>query len=282
MIPRNPPAPSPVQHPLALASAPRAVSAIPEHRSLRCHHRDDVRVLRQARVGQDDHTHGDAAGARDAAPSWPPVAMMRPGRAHAQPGVEHCQTPEVSFAKASIDRLKPLTTHQGQYNSILLQRRFEETSLMGLCSMRLQAYKEYNARAVELGRSRGHFLVDLCRPGHMTACLRTFQETIHCNDDNWDAHFGAFAAPASVQLRGLQCIDARRRLLHASCGSSACRWAEGTAGMPTATRRSSRVTAMLSLIISPLSRTHEHGRLTMAGSCETCLDVVQPMRGQWR
>ena len=49
----------------------------------------------------------------------------------------------------------------------------------------------YNARAVELGRSRGHFLVDLCRPGHMTACLRTFQETIHCNDDNWDAHFGA-------------------------------------------------------------------------------------------
>ncbi len=55
----------------------------------------------------------------------------------------------------------------------------------------LQAYRVYNARAVELGRSRGHFLVDLCRPGHMTACLRTFQETIHCNDDNWDAHFGA-------------------------------------------------------------------------------------------
>ena len=46
---------------------------------------------------------------------------------------------------------------------------------------------------MELGRSRGHFLVDLCRPGHMTACLRTFQETIHCNDDNWDAHFGVWS-----------------------------------------------------------------------------------------
>ena len=33
--------------------------------------------------------------------------------------------------------------------------------------------------------------VDLCRPGHMTACLRNFQETIKSNDDNWDAYFGA-------------------------------------------------------------------------------------------
>ena len=72
-----------------------------------------------------------------------------------------------------------------------------------MAALLLQAYRTYNARAVELGRSRGHFLVDLCRPGHMTACLRTFQETIHCNDDNWDAHFGAPAdcctsLPASV------------------------------------------------------------------------------------
>jgi len=63
----------------------------------------------------------------------------------------------------------------------------------------LQAYRTYNEIAVELGRSRGHFLVDLCRPGHMTACLRTFQETIHCNDDNWDAHFGAL--PSTVAAR---------------------------------------------------------------------------------
>eukprot|EP00208_Stichococcus_sp_RCC1054_P006187 CAMPEP_0206139636 /NCGR_PEP_ID=MMETSP1473-20131121/6804_1 /ASSEMBLY_ACC=CAM_ASM_001109 /TAXON_ID=1461547 /ORGANISM="Stichococcus sp, Strain RCC1054" /LENGTH=525 /DNA_ID=CAMNT_0053533509 /DNA_START=135 /DNA_END=1712 /DNA_ORIENTATION=+ len=52
-----------------------------------------------------------------------------------------------------------------------------------------QAYAEANEHAVAAGNSRGHFMVDLCRPGHMTACLRTFQETIGCNDDNWDAHF---------------------------------------------------------------------------------------------
>ncbi len=54
-----------------------------------------------------------------------------------------------------------------------------------------EAYAEANEHAVAAGGSRGHFMVDLCRPGHMTACLRTFQETIGCNDDNWDAHFGA-------------------------------------------------------------------------------------------
>ena len=79
----------------------------------------------------------------------------------------------------------------------------------------LQAYREYNARAVELGRSRGHFLVDLCRPGHMTACLRTFQETIHCNDDNWDAHFGApldgrpSARLADAVLGGMKSVATR-------------------------------------------------------------------------
>lgn len=59
-----------------------------------------------------------------------------------------------------------------------------------------EAYAEANEHAVAAGGSRGHFMVDLCRPGHMTACLRTFQETIGCNDDNWDAHFGA--PPADV------------------------------------------------------------------------------------
>ena len=33
-------------------------------------------------------------------------------------------------------------------------------------------------------------MVDLCKPGHLTACLRCFQEAINCKDDNWDAQFG--------------------------------------------------------------------------------------------
>ncbi len=37
------------------------------------------------------------------------------------------------------------------------------------------AYDEYNEHAAAAGNTRGHFMVDLCRPGHMTACLRTFQ-----------------------------------------------------------------------------------------------------------
>ena len=53
-----------------------------------------------------------------------------------------------------------------------------------------KAYDEYNEQAKHHG-SKGHFMVDLCRPGHMTACLRAFQNAIHCNDDNWDAQFGA-------------------------------------------------------------------------------------------
>lgn len=38
-----------------------------------------------------------------------------------------------------------------------------------------EAYEEYNEHAEASGNSHGHFMVDLCRPGHMTACLRTFQ-----------------------------------------------------------------------------------------------------------
>ena len=52
------------------------------------------------------------------------------------------------------------------------------------------AYDEYNDHARSSGKSRGHFIVDLCRPGHLTICLRNFQERIKCNDDNWDAQFG--------------------------------------------------------------------------------------------
>ena len=52
------------------------------------------------------------------------------------------------------------------------------------------AYDEYNDHARSSGKSRGHFVIDLCRPGHLTICLRNFQERIKCNDDNWDAQFG--------------------------------------------------------------------------------------------
>lgn len=38
-----------------------------------------------------------------------------------------------------------------------------------------ESYYEFNEHAAAAGNSRGHFMVDLCRPGHMTACLRTFQ-----------------------------------------------------------------------------------------------------------
>lgn len=56
------------------------------------------------------------------------------------------------------------------------------------------AYDEYNDHARSSGKSRGHFIVDLCRPGHLTICLRNFQERIRCNDDNWDAQFGELEA----------------------------------------------------------------------------------------
>ncbi len=36
-------------------------------------------------------------------------------------------------------------------------------------------YRLYNEQAVLGGRSKGVFVVDICRPGHMTACLTTFQ-----------------------------------------------------------------------------------------------------------
>ena len=70
-----------------------------------------------------------------------------------------------------------------------------------------RAYDEYNDRARASGKSRGHFMVDLCRPGHMTACLRNFQETIKSNDDNWCAQsawcrcqFALFVSDATVHF----------------------------------------------------------------------------------
>lgn len=71
---------------------------------------------------------------------------------------------------------------------------FAKASDRGLLLLGLQmqaAYAAYNRGAVDSGKSRGHFMVDLCRPGHLTACLRSFQSAINCREDNWDAQFGA-------------------------------------------------------------------------------------------
>ncbi len=60
-----------------------------------------------------------------------------------------------------------------------------------MCHVQMQkAYEEYNDRVRATGRSRGHFMVDLCRPGHLTACLRNFQEATGCSDENWESQFG--------------------------------------------------------------------------------------------
>ncbi len=58
------------------------------------------------------------------------------------------------------------------------------------CYAQMQhAYDEYNDRVRATGKSRGHFMVDLCRPGHLTACLRNFQEATGCSDENWESQF---------------------------------------------------------------------------------------------
>ena len=64
-------------------------------------------------------------------------------------------------------------------------------SIPCVCSLQMQhAYDEYNDRVRATGKSRGHFMVDLCRPGHLTACLRNFQEATGCSDENWESQFG--------------------------------------------------------------------------------------------
>lgn len=54
-----------------------------------------------------------------------------------------------------------------------------------------RSYEEHNAAERASGRSRGHYIVDLSRPGHLTDCLRTFQEAVDASPDNWEAAFGA-------------------------------------------------------------------------------------------
>ncbi|PRW57534.1 hypothetical protein C2E21_3791 [Chlorella sorokiniana] len=62
----------------------------------------------------------------------------------------------------------------------------------GKTTIRMQmqrAYAHYNDAARASGKTRGHFMIDLSRPGHLTSCLRQFQERIGATDDNWDASF---------------------------------------------------------------------------------------------
>lgn len=55
--------------------------------------------------------------------------------------------------------------------------------------MMQKAYKDYNDNARREGSSRGFFLADLTRPSHLTARLRTFQDSIDALTDTWDSTF---------------------------------------------------------------------------------------------
>ncbi len=68
-----------------------------------------------------------------------------------------------------------------------------------------KAYAQHNESVRASGVSRGHFIVDLSRPGHLTACLRTFQESTGCTDDNWDASFGAVMGDCGRGKSGVSC-----------------------------------------------------------------------------
>lgn len=62
----------------------------------------------------------------------------------------------------------------------------------GKTTIRLQmeeGYRKFNEAAVESGKSKGHFMVDLSKPGHLTACLTEFRSSIGASLDNWDAAF---------------------------------------------------------------------------------------------
>lgn len=71
-----------------------------------------------------------------------------------------------------------------------LLRRLRDLLRFLACVQMQHAYDEYNDRVRATGKSRGHFMVDLCRPGHLTACLRNFQEATGCSDENWESQFG--------------------------------------------------------------------------------------------
>ncbi len=63
-------------------------------------------------------------------------------------------------------------------SSVMTYSRADLPSASLLHVQMQDSYYEYNEHAAAAGHSRGHFMVDLCRPGHMTACLRTFQASV--------------------------------------------------------------------------------------------------------
>jgi hypothetical protein len=86
----------------------------------------------------------------------------------------------------------------------------------GKTTIRLQmeeGYRKYNQAAAEGGKSKGHFIVDLSKPGHLTACLTEFRTSIGASLDNWDA---AFQVCVSVCLYVSVCLCVEEAL----CGGS--------------------------------------------------------------
>lgn len=109
----------------------------------------------------------------------------------------------------------------------------------GKTTIRLQmetAYTRHNEAAIASGKSKGHFVVDITKPGHMTACLTTFMETIKASTDNWDAAFSdqwltadlvdcilSYAVTELVRLVSRTDERARAMLDELRCDPKACR-----------------------------------------------------------
>ncbi|KAA6417862.1 MAG: hypothetical protein FRX49_12160 [Trebouxia sp. A1-2] len=102
----------------------------------------------------------------------------------------------------STDVLKQFGLSRNPFTDRTAEKTFHDGSSLyvhsDLQGFHPSAYDEYNDHARSSGKSRGHFVVDLCRPGHLTICLRNFQERIKCNDDNWDAQFGEYWTSADI------------------------------------------------------------------------------------
>ena len=132
--------------------------------------RDHIHFLREKGLWQDDNQNAGALSANATAPQ-------------ADLSLWITTYDHFSVALTCMSRtLSKLLTHICK-----VQLEYVQT----VCCLQMQeAYDEYNDHARSSGKSRGHFIVDLCRPGHLTLCLRNFQERIKCNDDNWDAQFG--------------------------------------------------------------------------------------------
>lgn len=54
-----------------------------------------------------------------------------------------------------------------------------------------EAYARSSAALRSSGSSRGHFMVDLTRPSHLTACLAAYRDRLGISEDAWDAQFSS-------------------------------------------------------------------------------------------